>query len=444
MHDILITNAVTLDDRGMETPCEILVVGGRVRRFSSGDFDDSPLHGRFTRFDARGWSLWPGVIDPHVHGRYPPGRGAESPSSLQESAFAGGVTFPGLLPDTDPPITTEATLLRVEQRMEEIHFPCMIHVGAVERNLSSLRRLARFKPVRAFAVYRSKMQGKLLVDDDETFRKILAIASDENITVIVHSEHHGMLEQEGQAHRESHRACTAACHGIMRSPKAEYFGVKRDLLLYRSGGYTCRIVFAGLSLLRSLSLVREAKYDGLPVYAEVAPHHLFLNDKLVSREDGTRFVTNPPLRSPDSRALLHHGLMTGLIDYVGSDHSPHPPRQKARPYGLAPSGFPGLETLLPALLDQRANGALTPSAIRMLTSGNAASIYGLSDRGSVAFNKRADFVFVDHHASWIPRRSEMHSRAKDTAFDGIPLCGARIMATMCGGKFVYERGSEEG
>jgi dihydroorotase len=439
MKSVLIKNAYLLEDDGTEAPVEIFVVSGLIRWVSMQDFVHKPPAKEIPVFDARGWSVWPGVIDPHVHGRYPPGRRKETPHSLRASAFAGGVTYSGLMPNTDPAIVDQRTLARVQDRMSDIGLPVMVHVGAVERNLSVLKALARTKGVRALKVYRAKTTGKLLVDDDAVFRKILKIASDEDVAVMVHAEHQDVLDREGREHRAEHEGCAASCHGSMRSPKAEVLGVRRDIGIYRKGGYRCKLVFAHLSVWRSLELVRLAKGDGLPVFAEVTPHHLLLNDHLLARPDGTRFQVNPPLRSPDERALLHSGLVNGLVDYIGSDHAPHTPSEKLKPFGQAPSGFAGIETLLPALLDQRANGVLSASTVRALTSGNAASIFGLSDRGVIAFGKRADFVFVDHHASWMVHTEGLHSKARDSPFEGVPFCGARIMATMVAGETVYER-----
>ena len=129
---------------------------------------------------------------------------------------------------------------------------------------------------------------------------------------------------------------------------------------------------------QEIDLIALAKEEGLPVFAETTPHHLFLNLTDYACLKG-KAVMNPPLRSTEHQIALFSAIKSGIIDTIGSDHAPHTSEEKARPYGMCPSGVPGIETTLPLLLEAYHQDLLTLNNIVDLTSRRAKKIFDLPD-----------------------------------------------------------------
>ncbi|MFD1599139.1 amidohydrolase family protein, partial [Halobellus rarus] len=168
---------------------------------------------------------------------------------------------------------------------------------------------------------------------------------------------------------------------------------------------------------------------------EVTPHHLFL-----SRDDATELGTygrmNPPLRSEERRRALWQRLVDGDVDIVATDHAPHTVEEKEVGLWDAPSGVPGVETMLPLLLSRARRGAITHERVRDVTSTNVAEIFGLPTKGRVAEGYDADVVLVDPEHEREIRGDDLHSKCGWTPFEG--LSGVFPALTLVRGEVVYD------
>ncbi len=135
---------------------------------------------------------------------------------------------------------------------------------------------------------------------------------------------------------------------------------------------------------------------------------------------------NPPIRSGAHRDGLWHWVGQGVVDVIGSDHAPHTLEEKARPYPDSPSGMPGVQTLLPLLLDHVAAGRLSMQRLIDLTSAGAERIFGIVGKGRIAVGYDADFSIVDRAARWTVDQSWLASRAGWSPFTGMTLTGRPI------------------
>jgi dihydroorotase len=140
--------------------------------------------------------------------------------------------------------------------------------------------------------------------------------------------------------------------------------------------YATRAYLLHISTADELALIKAAKAENLPVFAEVTPHHLFLHDQAYAELKG-RAVMNPPLRAPSHQEALFDGIRNGVIDTLGSDHAPHTATEKQQPYACCPAGVPGIETVLPLLLNAYHEKLLTLAQIVNLTSTRAREIFRL-------------------------------------------------------------------
>jgi len=143
-----------------------------------------------------------------------------------------------------------------------------------------------------------------------------------------------------------------------------------------------------VSTKEELPLIKQAKKEGLQVYAETTPNHLFLNSSNY-QEYKTYMQMNPPVRDSTDQKALWEALQDGTIDWIGTDHAPHTREEKEKPYPSSPSGIPGIETVLPLLLNAVHQGRLTLSQVIKLTHTNIVKIFKLKP------NK--DLVLVDLH-----------------------------------------------
>jgi dihydroorotase len=184
-------------------------------------------------------------------------------------------------------------------------------------------------------------------------------------------------------------------------------------------------------------LVREAKKAGLPITAEVTPHHLSLTEELLKSFDST-YKVNPPLRSAADIEALKEGLLDGTIDAVATDHAPHVRRDKELPLDQAPPGMLGLETALGVVLS-----VVPMSAAQLATvmSTNPARIAGLSDRHGMlaAVGRPANLCVVDLDAQWSVDPTQLASKSINTPFVGRSLRG-KVRHTIFEGVVVVNEG----
>lgn len=216
---------------------------------------------------------------------------------------------------------------------------------------------------------------------------------------------------------------------------AEELMVHRDIELSKLTG--ARIHFLHLSTAGSVRLVREAKKAGLPITAEVTPHHLSLTEDLLKSFDST-FKVNPPLRSMSDIEALKEGLLDGTIDAVATDHAPHVRRDKELPLDQAPPGMLGLETALGVVL---ATVPMSAAQLADVMSTHPARIAGLSDRHGMraAVGRPANLCVVDLDAQWSVDPKQLASKSTNTPFVGRSLRG-KVRHTIFEGVVVVNEG----
>ena len=182
--------------------------------------------------------------------------------------------------------------------------------------------------------------GNLVIDDDESLHAVFAIAAQENLLVAVHAEDEHLMREHKPTYKDP---MNYHAHSIIRDVEVATLAVEKAIALARL--YRTRFYILHVSTAEEIALIEQAKQEGLPVFAEITPHHLFLDDALYSELKG-KAVVNPPLRSKSYHQALLDAVNNGVIDTIGSDHAPHTENEKSKPYGECPSGMPGIETTL--------------------------------------------------------------------------------------------------
>lgn len=262
-----------------------------------------------------------------------------------------------------------------------------------------------------------------------TMRRVLSYASMLGRPVIQHAED-PMLAENGEMHEGEH-STRLGLRGIPDA--AEAIIISRDLSLLRLTGGHYHV--AHIATAKGIALIRAAKAEGLKVTCDTAPPYALLNDIAV-RDYDTRFRLSPPLRSEADRQAVLEGLADGTIDAMASDHSPQDRDVKSLPFGLAETGYSGLETLLSMTLSLWHGGYLPLMRVFALLSHNPSQILHLNG-GKMAVGSTADLTLIDLDRGWQVRGADFASLSVSTPFEGAPTQGV-VLGTWIGGKRVYD------
>ncbi len=370
--------------------------------------------------DATGLTLLPAVIDPHVHFRTPGMEYKEDWRTAARAALRGGCTTVFDMPNTLPPTITAQALQEkkalIDSQLAEVGIPLRYELffGADKSHFSEIHKVQ--SGVIGIKVFMGCSTGNLVIDDDESLHTVFSVAAKHQMLVAVHAEDEASL-RESRANYQGEQ-CYAA-HSIIRHIDAATCAVAKAIDLSRV--YGTKLYILHVSTAEEIALIKQAKQEGLKVFAETTPHHLFFNDSAYDHLGG-RAVVNPPLRAAKHQAHLFQAIKDGVIDTIGSDHAPHTAAEKSQPYGQCPSGMPGIEFVLPLLLTAQQQGLLTIEEVIALTSGRARDIF------HVPINN--DYVLVDRQKVSAVTRTE--SKCGWSPYMGMVLQGWPVYTILRG------------
>jgi len=413
-------------ERSLDGQADLLIKKDRIEAIAPQIKTDDALI-----IDLAGKMVLPGFIDLHVHLREPGFEDKETIASGTAAAVAGGITAVAAMPNTKPPPDNPAAIRFIEEKAAAAGFCRVYPIGTLSHqrkggkaaDLASLYEAG----VRAFS------DDGAPVANSRLFKEILQeLARYPDAVAIAHSEElplsaGGLLHEGAVSRRLGLPAVPAA---------AETIGVARDILLAAATG--ARLHLAHLSTAGSVELLAWARERGLPVTAEVTPHHLLLTDEEILRS-GALAKVNPPLRTEDDCRVLQEALRTGLIDIIATDHAPHRLSEKEAGLEEAPCGIAGLETAVPLLLTGLVNrGKLSLADLVRVYSSRPAELLGLPG-GSLQPGAKADIAVLDLEAAGKIDPQGFYSRAKHSPFAGRSYLGGPVM-TIVEGKIKMEQG----
>lgn len=419
---ILIRNArVLLPDETFQVE-DVLLSGGKIAQIGG---DDSQTADR--TIDATGLTLLPGVIDPQVHFREPGLEHKEDLATASSACAKGGVTSFLEMPNTRPLTTTQAALDdKLARSAEKCRVNYGFFIGATADNLEVLNQAS---PACGIKIFMGSSHGALLVSEEDVLDRIFGHGTR---LIAVHAEDQARIRDRRQEF--SHRYGEPAIHSEIQDTQAALLATKLALKL--SKRYQRRLHILHLSTGIEAELLREEKPAW--VTTEVTPQHLLLNTEAYSNI-GTLAQMNPPLRSPQDNEILWRALMDGVIDFIATDHAPHTLEEKAKPYPNSPSGMPGVETSLPLMLTQAAQGRCTVAQVSRWMSTAAAKAYRIPNKGAIAVGYDADLVLVDLETYRPVTREGLLTKCGWSPFEGWKLTGWPVV-TIVGGQVVYENG----
>ncbi len=388
---------------------EILINGEIIEKISENIEEKEYLNRENVKvIDVEKKLIMPGVIDVHTHMREPGVTYKEDFETGSKACAKAGITTFYDMPNTVPTTTTLENLLNKKElagKKSIVNFG--IHFGGSKNNnISEIKKVLDKKEVNTVKIFMNVTTGEMLIEDDEILKGVFQNSG----LVLVHAENE-MIDKA--------------------------IGLNQK---YGKGLYVCHIPSA-----EELKKVIEAKKDSRlnnemhRIYAEVTPHHLFLNEEIRESSERNKMLLRmkPELRKKSDNEFLWKALNEGLIDTIGTDHAPHLIEEKMEKVTF---GMPGVETSLALMLTAYNEGKIKLSAIQKLMCENPAEIMKIVGRGKLKEGYYADVIVVDTEKEWIAGVDDtLESKCGWTPYENWKLKGKNIM-TVVNGEIIYENG----
>ena len=388
---------------------EILINGKIIEKISENIEEKQYLNKENVKIiDVERKLIMPGVIDVHTHMREPGVTYKEDFETGSKACAKAGITTFYDMPNTVPTTTTLENLLNKKElagKKSIVNFG--IHFGGSKNNnISEIKKVLDKKEVNTVKIFMNVTTGEMLIEDDEILKGVFQNSG----LVLVHAENE-MIDKAIELNQK-----------------------------YGKGLYVCHIPST-----EELKKVIEAKKDSSlnneihPIYAEVTPHHLFLNEEIRESSERNKMLLRmkPELRKKSDNEFLWKALNEGLIDTIGTDHAPHLIEEKMEKVTF---GMPGVETSLALMLTAYNEGRIKLSAIQKLMCENPAEIMKIAGRGKLKEGYYADVIVVDTEKEWIAGVDDtLESKCGWTPYENWKLKGKNIM-TVVNGEIIYENG----
>ncbi len=367
------------------------------------------------------------LIDCHVHFRVPGHEQKEDWKTGSAAAVAGGISTALDMPNNNPSASNQKI---INQKKEVAAKDSLCNygffLGATPENAVEIERIQNAVAVKAYV---GSSTGNLLVSEKNVLEKIFLAAKKRGLPVCVHAEDEATIQQNLSTAKKkdwNH----AKYHSKIRTSEAEAIAIEACLKLQQKTGnqlHVCHVSSAA-----GLELVEKAKTDfpELRLSCEVSPNHLFFTEDIAQVTENFAKV-NPSLKTKKDQQALWKGIRNGTIDCIATDHAPHLVEEKQQPYFEAPSGMPGIETMVPLLANAVQQEKLDWMDIERLCSRNPQAIFNFEANGCA--------TIIDPNNRWRVQNEELHSKCQWSPFNGWVLQG-KVETTVVNGTIVFNQG----
>jgi dihydroorotase len=425
MTKLLIRGGRVVDpSQGIDRVDDVLIENGVVVAIDGGGSAEETI-------DAGGLIVCPGLVDMHVHLREPGREEDETIATGARAAVAGGFTSIACIPNTEPPIDTQANVEFIHQKAARADACNVFVVACVSRNREGKELAEIGQLVEAGAVAFSDDGAP--VADAELMRRAFEYCRMFDKPILAHEE---VLElSRGGVMNEGLVSLVLGLPGMPAA--AEDVMIGRDIALAEVTGGRLHVMH--VSTAGGVALMRAAKARGVRVTAEACPHHFTLTDESLRGFD-SNFKMSPPLRTAADVDAIIAGLVDGTIDCIATDHAPHAREKKMLELDRAPFGILGLETAVGLAVTRLVvPGRIGWPRLVEAMSTLPARILGIN-RGTLRPGAIADITLIDPDCSWQVDVNAFQSKSVNSPFHGWTLQG-RAVATIVGGRVKYRLGS---
>ncbi len=421
----LILRGGTVTLPGMTVEVDIGVRNGKIAAL--GDLGNATAA---NTLPCRGLHILPGVIDTQVHFREP---GATHKEDIEHGTLAaamGGVTAIFEMPNTTPLTTTpEALTQKLDIAAQAAYCDYAFYFGGTAVNAPDLSKWENLPGVCGVKIFMGSSTGDLLSATDDEVRAVLANGTR---VVAVHAEDEMMMNENKKTILGASN--DVKLHPVWRSPESCVSATTRLLRIARECGRRVHVLH--ISTAEELDILAQNRDIAT---CEVLPNHLTLAAPECYERLGTHAQQNPPIREQRHQDALWRAVRNGLIDILGSDHAPHTLEEKSKTYPASPSGTPGVQTMVPVMLNHVHEGRLTLERFVDLTAYGPARVHQIAGKGRIAPGYDADFTVVDLKAKKQITNAQQKSKSGWTPYDGMIVTGWPV-ATIIRGQIVMQDG----
>lgn len=373
--------------------------------------------------NCTGLHILPGLIDTQVHFREPGMEHKETLATGMMAAAMGGITAVFEMPNTNPLTTTpEALQDKLNRAAAGGWTDYAFYFGGTAQNAENLREWENLPGVCGVKIFMGSSTGDLLVATDEEVEAVLANGKR---VVAVHAEDEMMMRENKI--KILGDSTDVAMHPKWRSPEGCLSATQRLVRIARKHGR--RIHVLHISTAEEMQFLAHHK-DIASV--EVLANHLTLHAPDCYQTFGTHAQQNPPIREKHHQDALWRGIMDGTVDILGSDHAPHTLEEKAKTYPQSPSGTPGVQTVVPIMLNHIHEGRLTLERLVDMMAYGPHRIHQIAGKGRIAQGYDGDFTVVDLKMQKTITNQQQKSKAGWTPFAGKNVTGWPVMTIIRG------------
>lgn len=377
--------------------------------------------------DCTGLTVFPGLIDMHVHLREPGFEKKEDIASGSAAAVKGGFTQICCMPNTKPVTDNKVVVSYILNRAKEVGLCKVRPIGAITEGQKG-ENLAAIGAMKAAGAVAISEDGKSVVKTN-LMANAMMYAADFGLKCLCHCEDASLVD--GGVVNEGYYSTLTGLKGSLRA--AEDIIIAREICLAESLSLPVHICH--VSTYSGVQLIREAKARGVQVTAETCPHYFTLTDEVIATFD-TNTKVNPPIREEKDRLAIIEGLKDGTLDCIVTDHAPHHEDDKNVEYNLAAFGISGLETSFALSYTQLVKGgALTLCELADKMSAAPARVLGL-EGGAIEEGAVADLTIADLSEKWTIDPKDFVSKGKNTPFAGREVYG-KVKYTLVDGEVKY-------
>ena len=419
MIDLIIRNGKIVTHNN-ERLADIAIKNGKI--FKIGKLTN--LRSKKT-IDAKSLHVLPGAFDTQVHFREPGNTKKENLKTGSLAAVAGGITSVFDMPNNKPSITTKKLFMKkLQTAKKRMHCNYAFYFGAEKDNIKEIKKVEKVKGCCGVKVFVGSSTGTLLVSNHNDIEKIMRST---NKMISFHSENEDMLITRKKYAKKGN----PLSHQVWRNVDTALSSTRK--LIRSANRSKKKIHVLHITTAEEIKLLlRNRKY----VSFEVTPQHLILASPDCYKKLGTYAQMNPPIRGTRHRNVLRNTLQKGQIDIIGSDHAPHLKSEKNKIYPNSPSGMPGVQTLLPILLNEVTKKTISLNEVVKLTSFNPKKIFKIKNKGLIKVGYDADLTIVDMNKTKKVLNKDMKTKCGWTPFNGMKLRGWPV-GTIINGKAAF-------
>ena len=371
--------------------------------------------------DAKDLLVLPGVIDTQVHFREPGSTEAEDLNSGSKAAILGGVTSVFEMPNTNPPTSSKKEFLN-KLRLAKNRMFCNygFYFGATPENYNNLGDLKDLEGCCGIKLFVGSSTGNLLVKNEKDIEKVFSNSSK---VVSVHSEDEDILNLR----KKLIEIGNVKSHSVWRNEESAISSTRKIVKIAERLNKRAHILH--VTTKEEVDFLSQHKGN---ITFEITPQHLTLVAPDCYNDLGTYAQMNPPIRSKDHQDRLWYAVKNNFVDIIGSDHAPHLKVNKDKKYPQSPSGMPGVQTLLPIMLDHVNRNRLTINQLVSFVCENPVKIFNIDNKGYIKKGFDADLTIIDMNKFEKIDNNKIASKCQWTPFHGKEIKGFPVITIVNG------------